>query len=1282
MTYEVWHDLVDSSTGCAFMTWCAWSSVVRRSFSPAGRRSPIPPESAWRCRGRAHFSLRRLPSPRWLTTAHTNRRPVQTLQCRYREPDATALRTATEQRFAAVERYVVFSDLHVERSRLHTCLEVLRTVHDCAVNLDAGIVFLGDFWHTRGSLPVPCLNGVIDVMKTFTRPTVMIPGNHDQVSLGGLEHALTPIAAAMPAGLVKVIDRPQVFLNALWLPYRRDTTEVLQALREHGPHVRAVFCHAEILGALLNSNAWVSALDGLDPAVFPAAPIPTYSGHYHRPHAVPHHAHIVYCGSPYQVTLAEERQQKRLLVLDTASWRVQQQVPLDVGTRYFRVHLSTVLTSMSSSTEAMDRGVLRIEQEPVRPGDVLVIEYATGDHATEAAERASEWLRAHGLRVRWQERRPDDGASERPQRHVPRIEDAEQLDPRQILRLYAEQRPSELSAAAVDCGVALLTELASAPTTPNAASASQQVRVAFQRVRLRNFGSFAEPIAAVARAQTEADAEESAPTTGPDEPPTDAHTTVYPLARRGIVFLTGRNLDEDGFESNAAGKTTLAMSALWALTGQMEPRHRARRNTAQLRILNQNAQQGYVELEALVNERPLRVRREVHRRGRARDRLEQRLRVWYAEQELTCQGLEETQQRLSEIVNPALLLQTVFFGQHLTNDLLVATDKEFKDALEGVVPLAIWNEAVVRASARERGAAEDAERARRDAVDHEAAAGRERHRAQELRHNAAAAVQHLEARLQQVSAELEAMGGVDENAAATAASTAVPAENPDEAQQRVRQHEQEVRLLSEALHALGGHLAQHEQELQLAERARALHAEAAVETQRALAAFPGDLAERKTAAEASLRAAEQRVHEALQRAAHLEARQAQLNEWLHKHEQHVQSNAADDATCALCLQPVDTQAYARRLGDLQRSRQQLCTELSAAQDECTSRSAEVERLRQQRRELEQQVDRQRALLHWVNPYERSCVPDTRLEQMRQERQRAAEEQGRLRTRLEQARTQCHTAKAAQERVRLEHERQQYQRQLAQRLRQEWHQLRQQMQSALQPLQQAADQAEQHARQLEVQAAAARTHAATAQQDVALFSQLKNAFHRGGIQSFIIDQALSDIERLCARYLDALSDGALQLHVERRVREWSTSAANSDDTPTLNVHAPTVEALALCVRVLDPKSGQMRERDVPLLSGGQFRRVSLALTLAFAEFACHRTGYECNLIVLDEVLQHLDREGVRRLAAVLRMIRRDTVLVIAHEHARHVADVAHAHDLVERCDGRSQVRVSVSSAVWS
>jgi DNA repair exonuclease SbcCD ATPase subunit len=37
-----------------------------------------------------------------------------------------------------------------------------------------------------------------------------------------------------------------------------------------------------------------------------------------------------------------------------------------------------------------------------------------------------------------------------------------------------------------------------------------------------------------------------------------------------------------------------------------------------------------------------------------------------------------------------------------------------------------------------------------------------------------------------------------------------------------------------------------------------------------------------------------------------------------------------------------------------------------------------------------------------------------------------------------------------------------------------------------------------------------------------------------------------------------------------------------------------------------------------LSGGEQRRVALALTLAWAELALDRAGMRCNLLVLDEV----------------------------------------------------------------
>jgi DNA repair exonuclease SbcCD ATPase subunit len=57
---------------------------------------------------------------------------------------------------------------------------------------------------------------------------------------------------------------------------------------------------------------------------------------------------------------------------------------------------------------------------------------------------------------------------------------------------------------------------------------------------------------------------------------------------------------------------------------------------------------------------------------------------------------------------------------------------------------------------------------------------------------------------------------------------------------------------------------------------------------------------------------------------------------------------------------------------------------------------------------------------------------------------------------------------------------------------------------------------------------------------------------------------------------------------------------------------------LLVRLTD---GTYAPRTLHQLSGGQWRRLSLALSLAFSECSLERTGTTCNLLVLDEV-QHV------------------------------------------------------------
>lgn len=149
-----------------------------------------------------------------------------------------------------VAEWVVFSDLHLSERSLPTCLEVLTAVHRTAQKRGAGIAFLGDWWHVRGTLNVKVLNACLEALSEWEAPVILLPGNHDQVSLGGLEHALTPLAFALRRAGPKqcvVIDKPSIFLGALWVPYMRDQDALAEVLRSpQALEAGAVFCHAEV----------------------------------------------------------------------------------------------------------------------------------------------------------------------------------------------------------------------------------------------------------------------------------------------------------------------------------------------------------------------------------------------------------------------------------------------------------------------------------------------------------------------------------------------------------------------------------------------------------------------------------------------------------------------------------------------------------------------------------------------------------------------------------------------------------------------------------------------------------------------------------------------------------------------------------------------------------------------------------------------------------------------------------------------------------------------------
>ena len=248
-------------------------------------------------------------------------------------------------------RWVLFTDLHVQRSTLPVCVQVLRKVAQEAQQRQAGVICLGDFWHAGGVLQTRALNRILSELRDWgeTTPMLMIPGNHDQSMRGDpspLLHALTPLQLARPSS-VRVFSRPTLLGDSLWVPYGT-TAHVLRAASSSaeaalgGRPLSAVFCHADVVGGLMNEG--VAASQGLPPIAFPPLPTIVYSGHYHKPHVVPEPAAK---GAAYPL--------RRLVLPDVdgggrpaegaararpppRGGQVDEEIPLDLGPRHHILH--------------------------------------------------------------------------------------------------------------------------------------------------------------------------------------------------------------------------------------------------------------------------------------------------------------------------------------------------------------------------------------------------------------------------------------------------------------------------------------------------------------------------------------------------------------------------------------------------------------------------------------------------------------------------------------------------------------------------------------------------------------------------------------------------------------------------------------------------------------------------------------------------------------------------------------------------------------------------------
>lgn len=178
----------------------------------------------------------------------------------------------------------------------------------------------------------------------------------------------------------------------------------------------------------------------------------------------------------------------------------------------------------------------------------------------------------------------------------------------------------------------------------------------------------------------------------------------------------------------------------------------------------------------------------------------------------------------------------------------------------------------------------------------------------------------------------------------------------------------------------------------------------------------------------------------------------------------------------------------------------------------------------------------------------------------------------------------------------------------------------------------------------------------------LLEELSAIFGIRGIQHYLYCSVIKELECLTNDYLDTLSNGTMKIQFDtldgdsssntidsQSVRQGPMSSNSMDkikksvfikSTPS----SPHWNSLGNDADLVDKKlaSCHVKQRSVSQLSGGQWKRVSLALDLAYAGLLKREGRLSVNMIVLDELFSFLDASGYEAVSEVLNnMIKRNT-----------------------------------------
>jgi DNA repair protein SbcC/Rad50 len=150
----------------------------------------------------------------------------------------------------------------------------------------------------------------------------------------------------------------------------------------------------------------------------------------------------------------------------------------------------------------------------------------------------------------------------------------------------------------------------------------------------------------------------------------------------------------------------------------------------------------------------------------------------------------------------------------------------------------------------------------------------------------------------------------------------------------------------------------------------------------------------------------------------------------------------------------------------------------------------------------------------------------------------------------------------------------------------------------------------------------------------IYEELAQAFGRKGIQAFLIESALPEIEEEANRLLSRMMGGRMQVNI---------------DTQRETKKGETVETLDIKI------SDELGTRSYEMFSGGEAFRINLALRIALSKLLARRAGAPLPTIFIDEGFGTQDSNGLGKLVEAINSIQDDFKMIIVITHLEELKE---------------------------